>query len=136
QTIVEAASQLISHNTQRKNKKLFSEEEIGVPIVRVQCPDDRFEAEVVVKEIRALVQEHPEYALNDFAIFYRTHAQSRLVEEFLRQAKLPYRVVGGLRFFDRKEIKDVMAYLRLVYNTSDSISFKRIINVPARGIGK
>lgn len=136
QTIVEAASELISNNTQRKNKKLFSEEDVGVPIVRVQCPDDRFEAEVVVKEIRALVQEHPEFALNDFAIFYRTHAQSRLVEEFLRQAKLPYKVVGGLRFFDRKEIKDVMAYLRLVYNTSDSISFKRIINVPARGIGK
>jgi DNA helicase-2/ATP-dependent DNA helicase PcrA len=136
QTIVEAASELISHNTQRKNKTLFSEEEVGVPIVRVQCPDDRFEAEVVVKEIKALVQQHPEYSLQDFAIIYRTHAQSRLFEEFLRQSKLPYTVVGGLRFFDRKEIKDVMAYLRLVFNSSDSISFKRIINVPARGIGK
>lgn len=136
QTIVEAASELIANNTQRKNKTLFSEEDRGVPIVRIQCPDDRFEAEVVVKEIRTLLQQHPEYALSDFAIFYRTHAQSRLVEEFLRQAKLPYTVVGGLRFFDRKEIKDVMAYLRLVFNSSDSISFKRIINVPARGIGK
>ena len=136
QVIVEAASELIAHNTQRKNKTLFSEQEIGDPIVRMQCPDDRFEAEVIVKEIRNLVQEHPELTLNEFAVFYRTHAQSRLVEEFLRQAKLPYKVVGGLRFFDRKEIKDVMAYLRLVYNHSDSISFKRIINVPARGIGK
>ncbi len=136
QTIVEAASELIAHNTQRKNKTLFSEQEVGEPIVRIQCPDDRFEAEVVVKEIRRLIQDHPEFSLNEFAIFYRTHAQSRLVEEFLRQAKLPYKVVGGLRFFDRKEIKDVMAYLRLVYNSSDSISFKRIINVPARGIGK
>jgi DNA helicase-2/ATP-dependent DNA helicase PcrA len=136
QVIVEAASKLIAHNTQRKNKTLFSEQEVGDPIVRLQCPDDRFEAEIVVKEIKRLTQEHPELSLNEFAVFYRTHAQSRLVEEFLRQAKLPYKVVGGLRFFDRKEIKDVMAYLRLVYNHSDSISFKRIVNVPARGIGK
>jgi DNA helicase-2/ATP-dependent DNA helicase PcrA len=136
QTIVEAASELISHNTQRKGKTLFSEEAVGGPIVRIQCPDDRFEAEIVVKEIKQMMQEHPELSLNDIAIFYRTHAQSRPFEEFLRQAKLPYAVVGGLRFFDRKEIKDVMAYLRLIYNSSDSISFKRVINVPARGIGK
>jgi DNA helicase-2/ATP-dependent DNA helicase PcrA len=136
QIIVEAASKLIAHNTQRKNKTLFSEQELGEPIVRIQCPDDRFEAEIIVKEIKRLTQEHPELSLNEFAVFYRTHAQSRLVEEFLRQAKLPYKVVGGLRFFDRKEIKDIMAYLRLVYNHSDSVSFKRIINVPARGIGK
>jgi DNA helicase-2/ATP-dependent DNA helicase PcrA len=136
QTIVEAASELIANNTQRKNKTLFSEEEVGVPIVRIQCADDRMEAEVVVKEIRGLIHENPELALSDFAVIYRTHAQSRLFEEYLRQAKLPYKVIGGLRFFDRKEVKDVMAYLRLVYNTSDSISFKRIVNVPARGIGK
>jgi DNA helicase-2/ATP-dependent DNA helicase PcrA len=136
QMIVEAASELISHNTQRKGKTLFSEQEVGDRVVRISCPDDRFEAEAVVKEVRNLVQENPEYALKDFAIIYRTHAQSRLFEEFLRQAKLPYKVVGGLRFFDRKEIKDVMAYLRLVLNSSDSVSFKRIINVPARGIGK
>ncbi len=136
QTIVEAASELIANNTQRKGKTLFSEEAVGGPIIRIQCPDDRFEAEVVVKEIKRLTDENPDLALNDFAIFYRTHAQSRLTEEFLRQAKLPYKVVGGLRFFDRKEVKDMMAYLRLVYNTSDSISFKRIINVPARAIGK
>jgi DNA helicase-2/ATP-dependent DNA helicase PcrA len=136
QIIVESASELISHNKQRKGKTLFSEQEVGDPVVRIQCPDDRFEAEVIVKEIAKLIQENPEYSLTDFAIIYRTHAQSRLFEEFLRQAKLPYRVVGGLRFFDRKEIKDIMAYLRLVYNSSDSISFKRIINVPARGIGK
>jgi DNA helicase-2/ATP-dependent DNA helicase PcrA len=136
QTIVEAASALISHNTQRKNKKLFSEQEVGEPLVRLQCPDDRFEAEIVVREIKRLTEENPELSLDEFAVFYRTHAQSRLIEEYLRQARLPYRVVGGLRFFDRKEIKDVMAYLRIVYNSSDSISFKRIINVPARGIGK
>ena len=136
QVIVEAASELISHNTQRKDKHLFSEEDVGEPIVRMQCPDDRFEAEIVVKEMRKLLQDRPELSLNDFAIFYRTHAQSRLVEEYLRQAKLAYAVIGGLRFFDRKEIKDVMAYFRLIYNTSDSISFKRIVNVPARGIGK
>ena len=136
QIIVEAASELISHNSLRKGKTLFSKQEVGDPIVRLQCPDDRFEAEAVIKEMVKLIRENPEYALNDFAIFYRTHAQSRLFEEFLRQSKLPYVVVGGLRFFDRKEVKDVMAYLRLVYNSSDSISFKRIFNVPARGIGK
>jgi DNA helicase-2/ATP-dependent DNA helicase PcrA len=136
QTIVEAASELISNNTQRKNKKLFSEEEVGGRIIRMMCPDDRFEAELVVKEIRRQVQENPSLSLNDFAIFYRTHAQSRLPEEYLRQAKLPYRIVGGLRFFDRKEIKDTMAYLRLVSNSADSVSFKRVINTPARGIGK
>jgi DNA helicase II / ATP-dependent DNA helicase PcrA len=136
QTIVEAASELISHNTQRKNKTLFSEEEVGDRVIRMMCPDDRFEAELVVKEIRRRVQENPALSLNDFAIFYRTHAQSRLPEEYLRQAKLPYRIVGGLRFFDRKEIKDAMAYLRLVSNSSDSVSFKRVINTPARGIGK
>ncbi len=136
QTIVEAASKLISHNTQRKNKTLFSEQEVGEPIVRISCPDDRFEAEVVVKQIMKHIQDDPGLSLNDFAIFYRTHAQSRLTEEFLRQAKLPYKVVGGLRFFDRKEIKDMMAYLRMVYNSSDSVSFKRVINTPARGIGK
>ena len=136
QTIVESASHLISHNTQRKSKNLFSEEEVGEPIVRISCPDDRFEAEIVVKQIMKHVQDDPGLSLNDFAIFYRTHAQSRLTEEYLRQEKLPYKVVGGLRFFDRKEIKDMMAYLRLVYNSSDSVSFKRVINTPARGIGK
>jgi DNA helicase-2/ATP-dependent DNA helicase PcrA len=136
QMIVEAASELIAHNTQRKGKTLFSEEGVGDQIVRIQCPDDRFEAEVVVKEIRSMIDHHSDLSLTDFAIIYRTHAQSRLFEEYLRQAKLPYKVVGGLRFFDRKEVKDLMAYLRLVYNSSDSISFKRIINVPARGIGK
>lgn len=136
QVVVEAASELISNNIQRKNKKLFSEEEVGQPIVKVHCADDRAEAELLVKEIKRLLQENPDYSLSNFAVFYRTHAQSRLVEEFLRQAKYPYQIVGGLRFFDRKEIKDVMAYLRLVYNSNDSISFKRIINVPARGIGK
>ncbi len=136
QTIVEAASELISHNTQRKNKKLFSEEAVGEPVIRMACADDRGEAELVIKEVKRIMQDRPDLSLSDIAVFYRTHAQSRLVEEYLRQARLPYRIVGGLRFFDRKEIKDVMAYLRIVFNSSDSISFKRIINVPARGIGK
>jgi DNA helicase-2/ATP-dependent DNA helicase PcrA len=136
QRIVEAASELISHNSQRKSKTLFSEEAIGDLIVRIGVSDDRAEAEIIVREIRQLMQENPAWSLSDVAVFYRTHAQSRLIEEFLRQSRLPYKIVGGLRFFDRKEIKDVMAYLRLVFNSSDSISFKRIINVPARGIGK
>ncbi len=136
QTIVNAASHVIANNLERKNKTLYSRESIGDPIIRLQCPDDRFEAEQVVKEIQAQLAEHHDLSFHDFAILYRTHAQSRLFEEFLRQAKLPYKIVGGLRFFDRKEIKDVMAYLKLVLNPDDSVSFRRIINVPARGIGK
>ncbi len=136
QTIVAASSDLIAHNTQRKRKRLWTDSEEGTPIMRVQCPDDRSEAAFVVAEIKRLIEDNPEYSLSDFAIFYRTHAQSRLVEENLTNEKIPYRIVGGLRFFDRKEIKDLMCYLRLVLNPSDSVSLKRVINTPVRGIGK
>src|SRR6185436_11043638 len=106
-----------------------------LPIVRAQLPDERAEADLVVGEIKRLA-EHEGRSYGDFSVFYRTNAQSRQFEDVLRREKIPYQIVGGLRFYDRKEIKDVLAYLRVILNPTDSISLKRIVNVPARGIGK
>ena len=93
------------------------------------------EAEVVVSEIKRLA-EADSRPYKDFSIFYRTNAQSRQFEDVLRREKIPYQIVGGLRFYDRKEIKDVISYLKIILNPSDSVSIKRVINTPARGIGK
>lgn len=135
QTIVNAASGLIQNNTERRPKVLFTENPVGVPIERVGFSDERAEAEAVIREVgRLSASEH--LNLNEVAIFYRTHAQSRQFEEFLRRDKIPYEIYGGLRFYDRKEIKDVLAYLQVLLNPKDSISLKRILNVPPRGIGK
>lgn len=135
QTIIGAAGHLIRNNSQRKDKNLWTENEAGPPILCIQVPDERAEAELVVGEIKRLAAEEG-YSLDDFAVFYRTHAQSRQFEDLLRREKIAYQIVGGLRFYERKEIKDVMAYFRVLLNPSDSVSLKRIINVPARGIGK
>jgi DNA helicase-2/ATP-dependent DNA helicase PcrA len=134
-TIITAASQVISNNKTRKDKTLWTDNSEGLPIVRAQLPDERAEAELVVSEIKRLA-EHEGRAYGDFSVFYRTNAQSRQFEDVLRREKIPYQVVGGLRFYDRKEIKDVLSYFRVILNPTDSISLKRIINVPARGIGK
>ncbi|MCM0607104.1 MAG: UvrD-helicase domain-containing protein [Xanthomonadaceae bacterium] len=134
-TIISAASDLIGHNTQRKNKKLWTDNEDGSPIVQLQVADEREEADVVVKELARLARDENR-SMDEFAIFYRTHAQSRQFEDFLRRDKIPYQVLGGLRFYDRKEIKDILCYLRLIINPLDSVSVKRVINTPARGIGK
>ena len=134
-TIIKAASQVIKNNTTRKDKTLWTDNEDGLPIIHVQLPDERSEAELVISEIKRQA-EHEGRAYGDFAIFYRTNAQSRQFEDVFRREKMPYQIVGGLRFYDRKEIKDILAYFRVVLNSSDSISLKRIINVPARGIGK
>ena len=133
--IITAASHLISHNSQRKDKTLWTANRQGDLVKRWQLADERAEAELVTSELRRLAAERG-YAYSDFAIFYRTHAQSRQFEDLLRRDKIPYRVVGGLRFYDRKEIKDILAYFKVVYNAADSVSLTRIINVPARGIGK
>ncbi len=135
QTIIQAAGQVIRNNRERKDKTLWTDNERGVPIVRAQLPDERAEAELVVGEIKRLAANEGR-GYGDFAIFYRTHAQSRQFEDTLRREKIPYQIVGGLRFYDRKEIKDVLAYFRVILNPADSISIKRVINVPARGIGK
>ncbi len=135
QTIIRAASDVIAHNTERKRKTLWTENPEGDPIQRIHVVDERMEAQWVIAEIQRLGREQG-YSLNDMAILYRTHAQSRQFEDYLRREKLPYQMIGGVRFYDRKEIKDILAYLKVLINPSDSVSLARIINVPARGIGK
>lgn len=133
-TILSIANQVIRNNQSRKDKTLWTDNEEGPPVIRAQLADERAEAEMVVSELKRLAQAGRTYG--DFAIFYRTNAQSRQFEDVLRREKIPYQIVGGLRFYDRKEIKDILSYLRVILNPSDSVSLKRIINVPARGIGK
>lgn len=132
--IIEASSHLISNNVSRKAKTLWTDNARGEPIFRFQVPDERTEAELVVNQLQKQCENG--FAYGDNAIFYRTNAQSRVFEDILRRERIPYKIVGGLRFYDRKEIKDVLAYFRVLTNPADSISFKRIINVPQRSIGR
>jgi DNA helicase-2/ATP-dependent DNA helicase PcrA len=134
QTILEAANNVIKNNCGRKNKSLWTDNAEGCKIQIYTGENEHDEALYVANEIMKLSrQEGKEY--KDFAILYRINAQSRVLEEALVKAGVPYRIFGGLRFYDRKEIKDVMAYLRVIQNPSDDIALKRIINVPKRGIG-
>jgi len=133
--IIKAASQVISNNTERKDKTLWTALGEGELIDVVTLPDERSEATYVVARLKSFMRSQ-DRGLNDFAIFYRTHAQSRQFEDVLRRERLIYKIYGGLRFYDRKEIKDVLAYFRVLLNPQDSVSAKRIINVPTRGIGK
>ncbi|MDR3608547.1 MAG: UvrD-helicase domain-containing protein [Oligoflexia bacterium] len=134
-TIIRAAGEVIKNNTARRDKTLWTDNPEGVKIIRAQVPDERAEAEFTVSEIKRVAQgENRPYG--DFSIFYRTNAQSRQFEDVLRREKIPYQIVGGLRFYDRKEIKDILSYFKAILNPSDSVSIKRIINTPARGIGK
>jgi DNA helicase-2/ATP-dependent DNA helicase PcrA len=134
-TIIRAAGEVIRNNTERKNKTLWTENPEGEPVQLAALPDERAEAEFVISEIKRLaVQGDRSY--EEFAVFYRTHAQSRQFEDVLRREKIAYQIVGGLRFYDRKEIKDVLSYFKAILNSQDSVSLKRILNVPARGIGK
>lgn len=135
QTIIAAAGHVIRNNRTRKDKTLWTSNSEGEKVIRAQLPDERAEAEMVVSEIKRLAASQNR-AYSDFSIFYRTNAQSRQFEDVLRREKIPYQVVGGLRFYDRKEIKDVLSYFKLILNPFDSVSLKRVINVPARGIGK
>ena len=135
QSILSVASQVIRNNRQRKDKTLWTAEEGGDLVIRAQLADERAEGEMVVSEIKRLAQER-NFSYSDFAIFYRTNAQSRQFEDTLRRQKVPYRIFGGQRFYDRKEIKDILSYFNFLLNPSDTINLKRIINVPARGIGK
>lgn len=134
QGILDVANQLISHNLSRKGKTLWSANKAGGVVGCYAASNEEEEANFVVREITRLIESEG-YALSDFAVFYRTHAQSRVIEEALIRANLPYKIYGGLRFYERKEIKDTLAYLRILDNPSDSLSLKRIINVPKRGIG-
>lgn len=134
QTIVRAANSLIEKNERQIRKEVFSEKERGEPITVFQAYSDVEEGDIVANKISEMHREKG-YGYADFAILYRTNAQSRVFEEALRKRSIPYKIYGGLSFYQRKEIKDVISYFRLAVNPNDEEAFKRIINYPARGIG-
>jgi DNA helicase-2/ATP-dependent DNA helicase PcrA len=134
--ILEAANRVIAENRNRKGKTLRTEREGGERIARVECFDERDEARVVVEEIQSRYEEGPGlHNYRDFAVLYRTNAQSRALEDALRRQGIPYQIVGGVRFYERREIQDVMGYLRLISNPLDEDAFLRVVNYPRRGIG-
>ncbi|OFN11594.1 MULTISPECIES: 3'-5' exonuclease, partial [Staphylococcus] len=132
-TILTAANEVIKHNTERKPKGLWTANNGGEKIKYYEAMTERDEAEYVVREIIKHRKSEKDY--NDMAILYRTNAQSRVLEETFMKSNIPYTMVGGQKFYDRKEIKDLLSYLRIVANSNDDISLQRIINVPKRGIG-
>ena len=132
--ILEGANALIEFNTARKPKALWTEKSEGDKISLFEAVDEKEEAAFVVREVLKFQKEGK--SLADYVVFYRLHAQSRILEEVLRKYKVPYRIIGGIRFYDRREIKDLIAYLRAIAFPHDDLSFKRIVNVPNRGIGK
>jgi len=134
QTILDAANAVIANNLERKPKELWTSQVGGEKIVRYVAEDEHDEAAWLVSEIARLRREHG-YRLGDVAVFYRTNAQSRAVEEELTRQNVPYKVVGGARFYERREIKDLLAYLHAVANPGDEVSVKRVVNVPRRGVG-
>jgi len=133
--ILEAAHNVVINNIRRKEKKLWTENEIGQKIACYNASDEKGEAQFISDIIGKLCSDG-RYGYNDFAILYRMNAQSRAIENMLRVNRIPYTVVGGLKFYERMEIKDIIAYLRILLNRNDSISLERIINVPTRHIGK
>ena len=132
--IVKAANSLINHNKYKLEKTIWTNNEEGEKVIIKKCFSDNDEGKYVAKSIVETVEKN-NFKYNSFAILYRTNAQSRIIEESFRKNNIPYRIYGGLSFYQRKEIKDVLAYLRLVVNSNDEESFKRIINFPPRGIG-
>jgi DNA helicase-2/ATP-dependent DNA helicase PcrA len=134
QRILDAANMLVANNRTRSSKKLFTRREGGDPITVYPAATERDEARYVVEKVKGLVRDGSAY--RDFLVLYRTNAQSRVFEEALIAEGIPYRVVGGVGFYARAEIKDVIAYLRYILNPSDALAFKRIVNVPRRGIGQ
>jgi len=135
QVILDAAYHVIKANPNRAAKRLWTERPGGAKLVVAQTYDEQEEAQAVAREALRLVAEG-DYRLGDIAVLYRTNAQSRALEEVLLRRGVPYRLIGGLRFYERREVKDVMAYLRLIANPQDTLSFSRIINVPRRKLGE
>lgn len=133
QTILYAANAVIGNNKNRKCKSLWTENDEGVEINIIKTQTQSEEASFIVNEIKELAKNGKNY--NDFALLYRINAQSRTLEEKLLQANIPHRLLGSIRFYDRKEIKDILSYLKVLNNPSDDLAIKRIINVPKRGIG-
>ena len=133
--ILAAAHSVVKNNRQRHEKKLWTEKPEGEMVTLLEMEDDLEEARTMVNKL-ALEMRSNHLDFSDFAVLYRTNAQSRVLEEALRRESIPYVIVGGVKFYERKEVKDVIAYLRLLVNPADSISLRRIINYPARGIGE
>ncbi|PKG25143.1 DNA helicase PcrA [Niallia nealsonii] len=133
-TILSAANKVIGNNSGRKDKNLWTENEEGNKIYYYRADSEQGEAQFVIGKIQELRRE-TSLSLSEIAILYRTNAQSRVMEEMLLKANIEYSIVGGIKFYDRKEIKDILAYLRLIANPDDDISLQRVINVPKRGIG-
>ncbi len=133
--ILQAANEVIENNTSRKPKDLWTENDDGTEIRLYKALDERDEARYVIDQVQELNQ-NKNISFKDMAVLYRTNAQSRAVEDVLVKSDIPYQIIGGTKFYDRKEIKDLLAYLRLITNPHDDISFQRVVNVPKRGIGK
>ncbi|MBP6716362.1 MAG: UvrD-helicase domain-containing protein, partial [Acidobacteria bacterium] len=133
QVILDAASAVIGRNRGRKEKKLWTDKKGGEQILYMRAGDEIEEADYITRAVREARQKNPETMV---AVLYRTNSQSRAIEDALMREGVPYRIIGGVRFYERKEIKDVLAYLRLVINPHDDVSFRRVVNVPTRGIGK
>lgn len=134
QNILDAAYGVISKNVNRKDKKIWTENKGGHQLSLYEARDERDEAEFAIKEILNYKNEH-RCRLSDFVILYRTNAQSRIIEEAMLRNSIPYRIIGGLKFYQRKEVKDIIAYLRLIQNFNDEVSLERVINEPRRGVG-
>jgi DNA helicase II / ATP-dependent DNA helicase PcrA len=134
QKILDAANSVIAHNFGRKPKELWTSNSAGDPIIRYHADDEVDEAQWIANRM-AHLHDGGQHRWGDMAVFYRTNAQSRVVEEHLMRVGIPYKVIGGTRFYDRREVKDALAYLRAVVNPIDEVSIKRVLNVPKRGIG-
>ena len=133
--ILKAANAVIKNNTVKYDKKLWTENDEGCKPCVYSGDDEYEEASYIVRKINHLKAEEY-YKYSDFAVLYRMNSQSRAIEDILRRENIPYKIIGGLKFYERKEIKDIVAYLRLIFNSSDNLSLKRIINEPKRGVGK
>lgn len=131
--ILDAAHAVITKNQQRSDKKLWTSAGDGLPVQLLQVASERAEGDAIIRRIMGSVGGQRHY--RDYAVLYRTNAQSRSIEEAFVRYGIPYRVVGGVRFYDRKEIKDLIAYLRVIFQPEDVVSFERIVNIPARGLG-
>jgi DNA helicase II / ATP-dependent DNA helicase PcrA len=134
--ILAAANEVIRRNLHRKEKTLRTDREAGERLTLVQAADERDEAGWIVEEIETRIREGDAHRYRDFAILYRTNAQSRALEDAFRRKGVPYQIVGGVRFYERREIQDVLAYLRLISNPRDSAALERVVNVPKRGVGR